>query len=81
MPCNSGFDNADFKFGQFEFIMILEMAQNGRRFAVNSRNLISNAIRLMKLSIIGFLMMTNSILTILHRSHDLKWFKMAAVLR
>ena len=60
--------------------MIPEMAQNGRRFAVNFRNLISNAIRLMKLSIIGFLMMVNSILTISYRSFDRKWFKMAAVL-
>ena len=56
------------------------MVQNGRRFAVDSGNLIFSALRPMKPSIIRFFMMQNLNLNISDRSHDLKWLKMAAFL-
>ena len=44
---------------------------------LNFLNMILSAIKQMKISIIGFLMMQNSNLTSSHRSHDQKWLKMA----
>ena len=57
-----------------------ELALNGRRFAINSGNIISSTIRPMKLGSVGFLMMQNLNYNILDRSHDRKWLEMAAVL-
>ena len=54
------------------------MVQNGRRFAVNSGDLIVSALRPIKQSILGFFMMQNLNLNIIDRSHDQKWLKMAA---
>ena len=54
------------------------MVQNGRRFAVDSGDLIFSALRPMKPSIIGFSMMQNLNLNITDRSHDQNWLKMAA---
>ena len=51
------------------------MVQNGRRFAVDSGDLIFSALRPMKPSSTGFFVMQNLNLNISDRSHDRKWLK------